>query len=214
MANENASHQRESRAPEGREIVIPHEREIQPCTAVRNVVIQSSIAQLQDAGYYQRYLTLIDPELLADLTSSFAPGWTPIDLALAHYEACDKLGLSQEEQSNLGQRIGTRLQETALVSAAKRSRGANFDLWTATGQLHRMWARLYQGGSAQVVKLGPKDKLVELRAFALSRYRYYRNAQLAGIGAAYEALGARVDSLKVVNYNLSRDELTFHFSWL
>jgi hypothetical protein len=199
---------------EGREIIIPHEREIRPCTAVRNVVIQSSIAQLQDAGYYDRYLSIIDPQVLKDLLSSFSPGWTPIELAQAHYAACDKLELTQEEQAALGQRIGSRLQETVLVSAAKRTRDSAFDLWTATGQLHRMWARLYQGGSVQVVKLGPKDKLVELRAFSLSRYRYYRNAQLAGIGAAYEALGARVEWLKVVSYNLARDELTFHFSWL
>jgi hypothetical protein len=199
--------------PDGREIMIPHVRDIQPCTAVRNVVIQSSIAQLQEAGYYERYLTIIDPQRLKELLSSFAPGWTPIDLALAHYEACDRLELTSDEQAALGQRIGARLQETALVSAAKRSRGSDFDLWTATGNLHRMWARLYQGGSAQVVKLGPKDKLVELRAFALSRCRYYRNAQLAGIGAAYEALGVKIASSKVVNYNLARDELTFHFTW-
>ncbi len=213
MANAGASHPEESFTIEGREIVIAHEREVRPCTAVRNVVIQSSLSQLQDAGYYERYLTLIDPDRLQALLSSFAPGWTPIELALAHYEACDKLGLTQEEHAKLGQRIGARLQETALVTAAKRSRDADFDLWNATGNLHRMWARLYQGGSCQVVKLGPKDKLVELRAFALSRYRYYRNAQLAGIGAAYEALGARLETLRVLSYNAARDELTFRFTW-
>jgi hypothetical protein len=212
----NASDSRpESLGPsERREIVIPHEREIRPVTAIRNVVIQSSLAQLQGAGYYERYVTLIDPKLLEELMASLAPGWTPIELAHAHYGACDKLGLTQEEHAKLGQRIGSRLQETALVSGAKKSRDADFDVWTEAGPLHRMWARLYQGGSCQVVKLGPKDQLVELRAFSLSRYRYYRNAQLAGIGAAYEALGVRFDALKIASYHPARDELSFRLTWL
>jgi len=213
VANATGSRPDEPKTSEGREIVFPHEREIRPCTAVRNVVIQSSLAQLQDAGYYERYLKLIDPKQLEELLSSLAPGWTPIDLAHAHYGACDKLGLTQDEVAKLGQRIGTRLQETALVSAAKRTRDADFDLWTAAGALYRMFARLYQGGSCQVIKLGPKDKLVEFRAFALSRHRYYRYAQLAGIGAAYEALGARLETLKIVSYNPAQDELSFRLSW-
>lgn len=213
VANATDSRPEASLTPEGREIVFPHERDIKPCTAVRNVVIQSSLAQLQDAGYYERYLKLIDPQRLQELLSSLAPGWTPIDLAHAHYGACDKLGLGQEEVQKLGQRIGSRLQETALVSAAKRNRDADFDLWTAAGALYRMWARLYQGGSCQVIKLGPKEKLVELRAFALSRHRYYRYAQLAGIGAAYEALGVKIETLKIVSYNPAHDELSFRLTW-
>jgi hypothetical protein len=213
VVNALASTPAESIGIEGREIVIPHERDIRPCTAVRNVVIQSSLARLQDSGYYERYLKLIDPKRLEELMSSLAPGWTPIDLALSHYEACDKLALSHEEMMKLGQQIGSRLQESALVNSAKRNRDSDFDLWTAEGSLHRMWARLYQGGSCQVVKLGPKDKLLELRSFALSRYRYYRNAQIAGIGAAYEALGARIESLRVVSYKPERDELSFRITW-
>jgi len=203
-----------SSATDAREIVIPHERDIRPVTAIRNVVIQSSLAQLQGAGYYARYLRLMDPKVLEELTSSLAPGWTPIELAHAHYGACDKLELTQEEHMKLGQRIGSRLQETALVSGAKRNRDADFDVWTESGALHRMFARLYQGGSCQIVKLGPKDQLVEMRSFSLSRYRYYRHAQLAGMGAAYEALGVRFETLKIASYNPAREEVTFRLTWL
>ena len=196
-----------------REIVFPFDKDIQPCTAVRNVVIQSSLQQLQDNGYYDRYLKLIDPKLLEELMSSFAPGWTPIDLAHGHYSACEKLSLTQEEITKLGKRIGSRLQETALVSSAKRTRDADFDLWTAAGALYRMFPRLYQGGSCQVTKLGPKDKLIEFRSFALSRHRYYRLAQLAGIVSAYEALGVHIETAKIASYNPTRDELAFRISW-
>src|SRR6516165_425990 len=115
----------------GREIVIRHLTDIRPCSAVRNLVIQSSLAMLEEEGHYQRYLKLIDPKKLEELKSSFAPGWTPIELAHVHYQACEDLGLSQAEIERLGQRIGDKLHETTLVHAAKRNPDADFNLWEA-----------------------------------------------------------------------------------
>ena len=197
----------------GREIVIPHLSDIRPCTAVRNLVIQSSLALLEAEGHYERYLKLIDPKQLEELRSSFAPGWTPIALAQAHYQACDDLGLSQAEIERLGQRIGDRLHETNLVHAAKRNPDADFNLWEAAHALYRTYARTYEGGSLQVVKLGPKDKLLEFKQFALSRSRYYRIAQLHGIGSAYQSFGVRMETMKIVSYNPTADELMLRFTW-
>jgi hypothetical protein len=202
-----------SAPPVGREIIIPHVADIRPCTAIRNVVIQSSLAQLQEEGHYERYLQHIDPQKLEELKATFAPGWTPIALAHAHYRACEDIGLTQDEIVRLGQRIGWKLHETTLIHAAKRNPSMDFDLWEAAGALYRVWARTYEGGSCQVVKLGPKDKLVELKAFSLTRYRYYRIAQLHGIGSAYQRFGVKLETLKLVNYDPTGDELTFRFTW-
>jgi hypothetical protein len=195
-----------------REIVFRHLPDFRPCSAVRNVVIQSSLAMLEEEGHYERYLKLIDPKKLEELRT-IAPGWTPIALAHAHYQACDDLGLTQDEIAILGQRIGQKLHETMLVHSGKRNPGADFDLWEATGALYRTYARTYEGGSLQVVKLGPKDKLLELRGFALSRHRYYRIAQLHGIASGYQSFGVRLETMKIVNYNPTADELTFRFTW-
>lgn len=196
-----------------REIVFPHVADFRPCSGVRNVVIQSSLGQLQEAGYYERYLEHMDPQKLEELRSSLGPGWTPIAHAFAHYQACDDIGLTYDEIARLGERIGKRLQETTLVHAAKGKPGPDFDLWEATGALYRTWARTYEGGSCQVVKLGPKDKLVELRGFALSRLRYYRIAQLHGLGAAYRSFGVQLETLKVVSHDPTAGEVTFRFTW-
>jgi len=200
-------------APLGREVIIPHLADVRPCSAIRNVVIQSSLAQLKEEGFYERYLKHIDPQKLEELKATFAPGWTPIALAHEHYQACEDIGLTEEEIARLGQRIGWRLHETTLVHSAKRNPDPSFDLWEAAGALYRVWARTYEGGSCQVVKLGPKDKLVELKGFSLTRYRYYRVAQLHGIGSAYQRFGARLEMLKIVTYNPTGDELTFRFTW-
>lgn len=195
-----------------REIIFHHLPDFRRCSAVRNMVIQSSLAMLEEEGYYERYLELIDPKKLEELRT-IAPGWTPIALAHAHYQACDDLGLTQDEIARLGQRIGQKLHETTLVHSGKRKPGVDFDLWEATGALYRTYARTYEGGTLQVVKLGPKDKLLELKGFSLSRHRYYRIAQLHGIASAYQSFGVRLETVKIVNYNPTADELTFRFTW-
>jgi len=195
------------------QVIIPHVADFHPVTAVKNVLIQASLSQLQNAGFYERYSKLVDPMVLEQLLSSLGPGWIPIELADAHYAACERLDLNPDELEKLGEEVGDRLQNTSLVSAAKNSRQEDVDVWAVAGSLHRMWARLYQGGSAQLSKAGPNEQLLELRGFKLTRYLYYRNASVPAIGAAYLALGVRLESLTIAKYLSSRDELTYRLRW-
>jgi hypothetical protein len=196
-----------------REVVIPHDPKAGPVSAVRNVLLQSSLGNLKASGYYDRYVQLIAPELLAQLLSSLGPGWIPVELASAHYEACENLMLSARELAKVGSQVGDRLQETALVSSAKKARDADFDLWEALSSLHRMWGRLYQGGSVQVVKLGAREKLLELRGFSLTRFHYFRQATLTAIGASYSALGPRMTSVRIQSYSPKTHEMVVRSSW-
>jgi hypothetical protein len=197
---------------EGHEIIVPHERELRPVSAVKNVVLQSSLTQLEKFGLYQRYAERVEPGVIAEIRAGLASGWSPVKLAHAHYKGCDAMGVSSEELSQLGQRVGDKLQQTSLVSAAKKSRDLHDDGWHGTGALHRMWARLYQGGSVQVVKLGATDKLVELRGFGLTTYHYYRHGTLAVLTAANAALATRVQ-VGIVGYREARDELQIRVTW-
>ena len=195
-----------------REIIVPHSPDAGPVTAVRNVLIQSSLATLRANDYFERYEKLIAPSVLEQLQASVGPGWLPIALADAHYAACDSLMLTQEELAKLGSGVGARVQETTLVSSAKRSRPADFDLWSLGDALHRMWARNNRGGSVQVVKVGPCEKLLEMRGFSLTRHRYYRYATLAVIAACHEAV-APISSVKIESYSPKSNELVVRVSW-
>lgn len=199
--------------PQDREIIVPYDRAVVPLTAVRNVLLQSSLAELKALGHYDRYASVIAPSALDRLLSSLGPGWIPAELALAHYQACDDLLLSEAELEEMGRRVGVRIQETVLISLAKTVKPTNFDLWLATGVLHRMWARVFQGGTSQVSKLGPKNMLIESQGYLLHRFRYYRSAHVAVLRAIYEVLGARVSSLKVARYSPQRDELVVQVTW-
>jgi hypothetical protein len=199
---------------ESREILVPHEPGAGRSTAVRNLLIQSSLLELKENGYYERYSKNIDPKVLESLLASLAPGWIPMDLALAHYQACERLELTPDELSAVGTRVGTRVQSALLVSLAKTVREANYDIWMATGQLNRMLRRLHHGGSVQMVKVGPKDKLLEERGFQVTRYNYVRQCHLAVTRATYAALGASVKYAKIVSYDAATDDFVIGIGWL
>lgn len=199
---------------ETREILVPYDLSAGPLTAVRNVILQASLAQLRSNGHYERYSTLIAPFVLEQLLAmSLAPGWIPIELALAHYEACDNLMLTREQSTLQGQAVGESVHEMALVSPAKKTRDPSFDPWSVEGPLQRMWPRLFQGGSVQTVKVGPKAKLMEERGFRLNQYHYYRQAHLAAVTATHRSLGISELQTKVESYSPARDELVIRVSW-
>jgi hypothetical protein len=76
-----------------------------------------------------------------------------------------------------------------------------------------MWPRLYQGGSVQVVKLGPKQQLLDQKGFPMNRFRYFRLAQVKAVAAAYTALGADFSRLELGHYDAGSDEAAYHLSW-
>jgi hypothetical protein len=196
-----------------REIFIPHDPAAGPVTALKNLIIQSSLTQLKANGHYERYVSLIAPEVLEELLARMGPGWIPVELAMAHYQACEDLNLNGDETAAVGTSVGDRLQSATLVSRAKKVREDDFDVWGSYTQMYRMWARLYQGGSVQVVKLGPNAQLIEQRGFPMNRFRYFRQAQLAAFVAAYEALGVELSLIKVERYSPARDDVVFRVVW-
>lgn len=196
-----------------REIVIPHSADARPVTAVKHVQLHMSLAQLKQSGFYERYVQLVDPEVLKQLQGGLAMAWTPVELALAHYQACENMMLANEELGALGKSVGARIAETTLVVSAKATREGGVDLWKELDSVHRMWARLNQGGSAQVTKLGPTELLLELRGFKLPRFRYYRQAQVTFISSAFAATGVRMASARMVGYSGPRDEVSYRFTW-
>jgi hypothetical protein len=176
-------------------------------------VLQSSLAQIKASAHYARYSALLDPAVVEHIVSNLPMSWSPMELASAHYQACEDLMLSAKQVMDLAHGSSDQLSKTTLSSTVKRPYDPTVDVWTVMGALHRQWARLFQGGSIQVMKLGPRDMLFEQRAFVLPRYRYYQQAQLSAVKVGFEAVGARIATLKIVSYSADRDELLVHAGW-
>ena len=199
--------------PKQSEVIYAHSRDAGPVVALKAALLHTSIGQLKSHDHYERYLALVDPTVPERIMSTLAMSWIPIELSLAHYQACDNLMLSVEAINGLGTDVGDRMQLTSLAASARSTDERNDAIWEHVGALHRMWARHYQGGSVRVVKLGPHDMQLEQRGFVLNQFRYYRCAQLAAIGVSFEAVGAHVTTLRILDYSAPRDELVMNIGW-
>jgi hypothetical protein len=194
------------------EVLIPHEALVHPVTAVRNNVLQASLTLLRDSGFYERYAKLVDPAILRELTTNVAPSWVPIDVVHSHYRACDAMGLSTEELERLGQGAGQHARKVSIV-VAQPEQNAEFDLWQNAERMHRVWKRLYQGGSVQVVRLGDTEELIDFRGFSVHQHRYFRYGCVAAIRSAHEAVGLEIEVSKIAHYDADTHDLTVHLAW-
>jgi hypothetical protein len=197
--------------PQG-DVFIPHDVQPHPMTAVRNSVLQGSLTLLRQGDLYERYAKLVDPAVLLQISTNVTPYWVPIEVVDEHYRACDAMALSAEELESLGRAAGEISRKTAIV-VAQPDKNASFDLWPNMARLHRVWKRLYQGGSVQIVKLGDTDLLMDFRGFSLHRHRYYRYGCLAAIRSVHESVGQKIKLVQIVRHDPRTHEVTVHLAW-
>ena len=141
----------------------------------------SSYASIRDAGYDVPYRAALPKEHHATLFEAVAGMWIPIEVAVAHYDACATLGLSHEKQLALGRVAGEKIQGTILGTAVRMAKEAGVTPWTVIPHFQRFWNRAFDGGGLYVAKRGPKEAHFEVHRSAQADCVYWR-AALSGLG--------------------------------
>lgn len=152
---------------------------------VRGTLLVASLNVVKQAGLYDRYTRELPKEHEQTVLFSLASSWLPVDAVLAHYEACDRLGLSDELIAQNAAQVGERLGETFMANVLRSARLAGMSdvSWTVLKQVGRVWDRVYAGGGCKVICTGPKDATLEFTGLPLAQCRYYRVAHLANVRA-------------------------------
>jgi hypothetical protein len=200
--------------PPARQILIAHTPNIRPATTIRSTVLQSSVASLRQRGHFDRWLALIDVRHRATIVESLAPSWMPIEVAVAHYAACEALELPLSEQVAMGEAVGDRIQGSFLTTLMKSARAAGYNPLILLSQFDRLYGRLFQGGSVQLTQTGPKDADVEVRGMQTTRSPYFRIAFTGVVRAGILFSGVRTGYVKQGAYNAGSDTLVMHTSWV
>jgi hypothetical protein len=199
---------------ETREVVIPHDPKRGPLIAVRRMLIHSSIAELIRLGLYTSYCDQISSDSLERINELLGPGWMPLELALAHYGACDKLGLEAKEIELLGSRAGAKIGDLLLPKTPQGgSQVEQQDLWKITGAFSRMQHRIYDGGSSQYSKLGPKKLLIEYKNNPLFAIDYYRSAYTGFMRSAFGSLGIDIADIQLSAHRVQGAQTDARFTW-
>ncbi len=145
-------------------------------THVRSTLLLSSIQTLRAKGLFEAYLQKLPRALHAPVLEAVAGSWMPLATGMAHYEACDALGISTQEQFNNGREVAERVQNSMLATLVRAAKTMGVTPWTALENFQRMGDRMLQGGAYALYRLGPKEARVEAHGIALARWPYFRNS--------------------------------------
>ena len=142
----------------------------------RTTWLAGSLRALKDRGHMPRYLKLLPEEHHASILGAVAGTWLPIELALTHYSACDRLALPTQELIEIGHDVTRQVHGTVLGFLVRIAKGAGVSPWTPLGKLNDLRGRIFMGGGVCVVKLGPKEARVEIAGWPCARATYCRVA--------------------------------------
>jgi hypothetical protein len=162
------------------EIILPFptaESALGLAVEVRSTLIASSMDSLRRRGTFERYRKLLAAEHRDTLLSSVAGLWLPMNAGMAHYQACEDLGLSVEEQLGIGAEVSHKIHDTFLGVVIKMAKNAGVTPWTLLPKGNQLYGRLFNGGGGtQIVKLGPKEARATISGVTLLQIPYFRNA--------------------------------------
>jgi hypothetical protein len=197
-----------------REIIIAHRAVISPATQVRSTLLQSSLATLKVLGHYERYLQVVAREHRDTILETIAPTWLPINVALAHYRACDDLRLNDDQMIAMGEATGDRMQGSFMETLTRAARGMGVTPWVLLKRFDVLWDRLLQGGSIELTKVGPKDLTIEVSKAGLPSFSYFRTAFCGVVKAGYKYVGVRAAYVRVTQWDPSRDRFVMRAAWV
>lgn len=173
-------------------IVLDYPTPLLPVTRVRSTLLASSIASLRARGLFPRYDAAQRSPHRERILNCVAGEWLELEVARAHYEACDALGLTYEEQVAIGKDVSKTLHDTFLGLIVKAARGIGVTPWLLLSKGNVMQARIAQGGGVRVTKLAPTSARVEVAKSPLLAIPYQRHALLGVYAAGVELLASNV----------------------
>lgn len=148
----------------------------------------SSQNTLRTCHHHERYLSLLPVEHREALSMMMVGEWLPIEIAVAHYQACEALELPGEERVAIGKAVSKHLDHTLLSTAVRLATQTGATVWTPLSQFYRLWNRMFVGGGIIIYKLGPKEARIEILSCTLASIPYFRaglQGVLLGIGEMF-----------------------------
>ena len=174
------------------ELLLDYPKPLETVTAIRSTLITSSLSSLRERGLFERYNALQTSPHRHKILNVVAGEWLPLEVALAHYEACDALGLDESEQFAIGKDVSRRVHETFLSLVVKAARGVGVTPWMLLSRGNNMNSRLCIGGGIRIWKVGAKSVRVELAHMPQLAIPYVRNGLVGLYAAAIELLADHV----------------------
>ncbi len=161
------------------EIILPFRvarSHVQPARVFRSTWLAASLHALRDRGLYERYVAALPPSQASTILSAVAGTWLPVSVAMAHYDALDRLDMPTRDQVAMGMQVMRHTHSTVLSVAVRLATSRAASPWMILGQAQRLWDRTWDGGAIGVFKTGPREVRMELVGWPCARFTYCRAA--------------------------------------
>ena len=177
---------------------------------VRGSLLASSLATLRSNNLFDNYLQHLPADQHERVLYVLAASWVPVDVAMAHYSACDAMQLSEPQLDAMGRNVSERIMGTFLGTLVKTARLVITPKSVPLRQYPKLWERLFVGGGCSVGTLGESGARIESRGVPMFRYRYFRVAYAGVIRGASLMFRSNVQA-RVRKY--SDESLVIDVNW-
>ncbi len=147
-----------------------------PLSRVRSTLLVASYKMVKTIGREEDYLRALPLEHRATITGAVAGTWLEIAPAMAHYRACDSLGLTPDAQVDIGRTVGAQIRGTLFGTIVNLSKEAGVTPWAVLPAVPRWWPRVFEGSYISIWKLGPKDSRLDVSGLPFVDVPYFFNA--------------------------------------
>jgi hypothetical protein len=134
---------------------------VEPVTEVRSTLLIAGIQSVRAQGLYEQYSDVLSSEVRESLVGLAGGIWVPVELAVAHYAAMDRLDIGRLTIEALGAEVAERAWKHILAPVFTRAKRIGPKPWEAFSHTHETVKLNWRGGDVQITKESPTQALYE-----------------------------------------------------
>ncbi len=182
-------------------------------TEIRSTLVVSALQTVRARGLMDKYRETLPASAQERITSLVAGSWIPVELALDHYRAMDRLQLTNEEIDGIGADVAARVNKSVLSIAVSLSKRAGATPWTALSVSHRINDTNWRGSDIAIYRLGPKEARYDWLGQPCASVPYFVTA----FGGFLRGLGSLFSSriyVRLAPSHCSPRSVSYRLSWV
>jgi hypothetical protein len=196
------------------EVFLPFRTSIvELATEVRSTLIMAGIQTVRARGLFSRYSESLSPEARERILGLAAGIWVPVDVAVTHYTAMDRLGIDQSTIESIGAEVAARTWKHIMAPTFARAKRVGRQPWEHFRHAHDTLTNTWRGSDVQVFKESPTQALCEWAGQPCAAIPYF----VASYGSYMRALTNLFSSrafYRIVPERCSRTTLAVRLSWV
>jgi hypothetical protein len=167
-------------------------RDTPPVDAVRGFVFLSGLRWMEKHGVVDRFRDLLPEDMRPRMQNLTASEWVPLDESLRVYFACDALGLSQEDQIDLGRAVSHANNNVVVTTLSRLVGKLGATPWLALSHADRVWQRSNRGGAIAVYRVAERIARLEFWQVPLAQSPFFVTSMRGAIAVGLEHFCERV----------------------